>query len=324
MSFLNPIIADLREKRLWPVALVLLAALVAVPVLLSGKSSSAGPSAAMPAPVTAPQMTALPAVSLKGEPAAAHLTGHGRDPFPGRGTKAQQATTGPSPNASSGGGSSSGSGSGGASSGSSGTSGGSSAGSSSSSGSGSGTTSTTTTTTTSTTPTPAPQPSGLTNTETYTVNFGVTNAYGGVGRLTAAERLTVLPSASQPLLVELGVLGGGHRVLFAVPPGTVVSGPGSCTPGPVDCQILSLGRGQTETISLAAGTTAVEVAEFAVTGISIAHHRTVAATTKARRAVSATGQRVLSQAKLTALSLFPYRPSLGVIVDERSLQVGGN
>ncbi len=35
MSFFDSIIKDLREKRLWPVAVVLLAGLVAVPMLLS-------------------------------------------------------------------------------------------------------------------------------------------------------------------------------------------------------------------------------------------------------------------------------------------------
>jgi hypothetical protein len=323
MSFLNPIITDLREKRLWPVALVLLAALVAIPLLLSGKSSSAHGTASLPAPVTAPQMTSLPAVSLKGEPAAAHLTGRGRNPFPGKSAKAKQAATGPSPNATSGGGGSSGgSASSGSSSSSSGSSGGSSSGSATSSGSG--TSTTTTTTATTPTPTPAPKPAGLTDTESYTVSLGVTNVFGGVDRLTAAQRLTVLPSASQPLLVELGVLKGGHRVLFAVTPGTIVSGQGDCTPGRLDCQILSLANGQTEKISLPSGSAAVEVAEFAVTGINIAHHRSPADATKARRAVSPTGQRVLAQAKLTALSLFPYRSSLGAIVDQRSLKVGGN
>ncbi len=39
MSFVNGIVNDLRERRLWPIALVLLVALVAVPVLLSNSSS---------------------------------------------------------------------------------------------------------------------------------------------------------------------------------------------------------------------------------------------------------------------------------------------
>ena len=39
---------DLRAKRLWPVALVLLAALVAVPVVLSKNSEAPAPAPATP------------------------------------------------------------------------------------------------------------------------------------------------------------------------------------------------------------------------------------------------------------------------------------
>ncbi|HWH96259.1 MAG TPA: hypothetical protein VNT03_20520, partial [Baekduia sp.] len=48
MSFLRNILSDLVEKRLWPVAIALVAALVAVPMVLGG-SSDAG--TATPTPV---------------------------------------------------------------------------------------------------------------------------------------------------------------------------------------------------------------------------------------------------------------------------------
>ena len=64
MNILNGIVNDLREKKLWPIALVLLAALVAVPVLLS-KSSSSTPEAQVPVTGAAtPSAPALPAVSV--------------------------------------------------------------------------------------------------------------------------------------------------------------------------------------------------------------------------------------------------------------------
>ena len=78
----------------------------------------------------------------------------------------------------------------------------------------------------------------------------MTNSAGGIDTTNSLERLSVLPSAQQQRLIELGVLKGGHRVLFAVEPGTVLAGPGSCTPGPIDCQILSMAPGQTERISV--------------------------------------------------------------------------
>ena len=44
---------DLREKRLWPVAVLLLAGLVAVPVLLAKPAEDPSPPPAMKAPAAA-------------------------------------------------------------------------------------------------------------------------------------------------------------------------------------------------------------------------------------------------------------------------------
>ncbi len=54
MSFLKNVLHDLVEKRLWPVAIALVAALVAVPIVLGGSSSSTGSPATDVAAVTAP------------------------------------------------------------------------------------------------------------------------------------------------------------------------------------------------------------------------------------------------------------------------------
>ena len=97
---------------------------------------------------------------------------------------------------------------------------------------------------------PHPAPAGLQADETYRVTLAITTAKGGLDRIDPLERLTVLPSNSDQLLVELGVLKGGNRVLFAVQPGTVVHGPGKCTPGAIDCEVLSLGANQVESVSV--------------------------------------------------------------------------
>ena len=94
-----------------------------------------------------------------------------------------------------------------------------------------------------------PASTGLTATQSYHVSLAITTSGGGVNTIDPLERLSILPSKQQPMLVELGVLQGGHSVLFAVEPGTVVSGAGTCTPGPIDCEILTLNPGQTEGIS---------------------------------------------------------------------------
>jgi hypothetical protein len=154
--------------------------------------------------------------------------------------------------------------------------------------------------------------------------LAITNSAGGLDTSDPLERLSILPSNQEPLLVELGVLKGGHRVLFAVEPQTRLSGPGKCTPGPVDCEILSLAAGQIEQLSMSSPTGTVDLAKFAVTDIKADGHPSAAAADQARRAESAAGRRLLSQSNLNALSLFAYRPSAGAVVDLRNLSVGGN
>jgi hypothetical protein len=144
-----------------------------------------------------------------------------------------------------------------------------------------------------------------------------------VDTLSPLERLSVLPSTRKPLLVELGVLKGGNRVLFAVQPGAVVSGPGSCIPGPVDCELLSLAPGQTEALGAQSSGDTSQVALFAVNEIAAAKHASAAEANKARRSTSAAGRSVLANSTSSVLSLFPYEPSIGALVDDRNLTVGG-
>ncbi len=327
MSTIKPIITELREKRLLPIVGLLVVALVAIPMLLmnSGSSSTtpASPSASVPPPSLA---TALPAVSVTAAPQRP-LRGRSRNPFEQIGgtaihsvtvsaskATATAAAAGSSSTSSSGSSSSSGN-STSSSSGSSGSSTNSSSGSSGgSSGGGS--------------PIPVkpvkPAPSGLSSTQSYNVTLAITNPSGGLNTIDPLERLSVLPSNRQPLLVELGVLRGGKQVLFAVQPNAVVNGPGTCTPGPVDCEILSLGQEQVETLGMRTATGDVSVASFAVTGISAAQHASVAAAQKARRQASAAGRLIINHSTSTALALFPYEPSIGAIVDLRNITVGGN
>jgi hypothetical protein len=164
-----------------------------------------------------------------------------------------------------------------------------------------------------------PAPTGLTSTEAYAVTVSITHGTG-VDRIGSLERLGTLPSPQHPLLVELGVLKGGRRVLFAVMPGTVLSGPGSCTPGPINCQVLSLGTDQIESVSKPG---MAAPAMFAVTAISARHYRSARAAATARSSASSLGRRLLSHSRAGALSLFPYKPGVGAIVDQRDLTIGG-
>jgi hypothetical protein len=112
-------------------------------------------------------------------------------------------------------------------------------------------------------------------------------------------------------------------VLFVVEPGTVVSGAGTCTPGPIDCEILSLNPGQTEGISKQTASGGAPVALFSVNSISADQFPSAAAATKARETASDIGRELLNHSPLSAISLFQYDPSVGAVVDLRNLTVGG-
>jgi hypothetical protein len=306
--------ADLREKRLWPVAVLLLVAIVAVPLLLSSSPAHvAAPPATPPAGAT-PIGGTRPAVSVDTNPAQAKLRAAPRNPFTQLVHVSAPKTAGVATAVTTAAGA---------------TQPGSAAGKSAA-----GSVAATTHTSTPTTPAPtalAPEPattpkppsapsSGLSATEAYHVAVALTTASGGLDARDLA-RLSVLPSDQQPLLVELGVLRGGNRVLFVVERGATVSGPGSCTPGPVDCEILALSPGQVETVSAKAGGVATQMA---VTQVITAHHSSPAAAQTDRSSYAADGLKLLHQYWPSVLSLFPYNPSLGLIVDRRDLSAAGS
>jgi hypothetical protein len=310
---------ELREKRLWPVAAALLVAIVAVPVVLL---KSSGPAPVAPGPQATPPpsaATSLPTLNVQTTPAQSRLTGRARDPF----TQQSSGTTGTSSTTATSTATATSS-----TSTSSAATGGSSAAQGSVGGAGGGAVSTATPVTPRpiTVPSTKPKPSagGLTATQSYDVSLAITNASGGLNTIDPLERLSVLPDNKHPLLVELGVLQGGHRVLFAVQPGTTVSGPGKCTPGRIDCEILSLGVNQTESLATQTPTGAVPGPLFAVTGITAANHASAAAAARARRAESPAGRALLSRSSLSALSLFQYEPGVGAVVDRRNLSIRGN
>lgn len=325
MNTIKPIINELREKKLLPVVGLLVAALVAIPLLLMNSSSSSpapvAPSASVPPPSLS---TALPAVSVTAAPERP-LRGRSRNPFTQIGVAAKhsvtvtaKATTATASSTSSSGGSGS------TSSGSSSTASGGSSTSSGSSSGGSGSSSSGGSTPVIPVKPVKPAPSGLTPTQSYDVTLAITTSNGGLNTIDPLERLSVLPNNRQPLLVELGVLQGGKKVLFLVQPRAVVNGPGTCVPGPTDCEILELGQQQIETLGVSIPGGVQAVSDFAVTGISAANHGSVAAAQKARRQESAFGRALVNASTSTALSLFPYVSSLGVIVDQRNVTVGGN
>ena len=306
MSVPRNMLKELVDRKLWPIALVLIIALVAVPVLLTKKAPTD-----IVTPPTGPlpysSGTTLPAISIQASPTNSKLAGSGRNPFTPQHvatttTTTVAAVTTPSPST-----------------GTDTTSTGS--GTSSSTGSGAGAP-TAPTTSAPTTPV-KPAPTGLTPTQSYHVSLALTTSNGGVNTIDPVQRLSILPSKQEPMLIELGVLQGGHSVLFVVEPGTVVSGAGTCTPGPIDCEVLSLNPGQQAGISKQTASGTTPVALFSVNSITADNHPSVAAANAARQDASSVGRQLLNKSPLSAISLFQYDPSVGAVVDLRNLTVGG-
>lgn len=322
MSFLNALISDLRDRKIWVVAVGLLAAIVAVPVLLSSSSSPApahpGPSVNLPMASD----TGVP-VTVNSSPSVAPLTGKERNPF------IQPKLPGAKSATASGSGSSTASGAGTSSSSS-------TSGSTSGAGTGTGSSGSGSGGSTSSTPTPPPPPpssghhtagpAGLRSTQSYVVDLVQTAPSGGFTSPVLSVRNSVIPVVAgnpETLLAWLGVIQSGKQALFAVLPGTVLSGAGTCIPGLVDCQLLELSPGQDE--SVATPTTYAEPWTIQVSAISAADHGSASAAASARERTSSYGTAALrASSGLTALSLFQFSPSLGALVDQRNLFVGGN
>jgi hypothetical protein len=219
MNVITDTLRGLVQRKLWPVAVLLLGALVAVPVLLAKE-----PVTAPPAPVPAVKGEGMPATFVSvaedsGE--RRRVLGEEKDPFePAPLPKAKKKKSDKSEDAekapktegepAAGGGDASGG-----------------------------------------APSIVP-PVSAPPKKTYPL-YSVKVRFGKVdGTLSTktVERLKVLPSASKPLLVYRGVEEGGEVAVFELTGSVVALGDGKCEPSPEDCQILKLRAGETEFITV--------------------------------------------------------------------------
>lgn len=255
-SFLLDVWQDLRAKKLWPVAVALALALIAVPVFLARSAPEAPVSSAPSAPPASAE--GLPAVAVTDEPAPGGSDLElfsSRDPFRASGSAGagseETSSTAASPEAAAGTGMPSGapleagsaiteSGGPGGATGSKGgaaaASGSSSPGAPSSKGS-SGSPSSRSA--------PVPAPSSSTDapadprTRFYTYAAVVEFGRKGEERPRSLENLEALPSKLKPLVVFLGVSGEGEAV-FLLDPRVAQRGEGQCQPTPEECTFLRL------------------------------------------------------------------------------------
>lgn len=220
---------DLKEKRLWPVAVALLAGLVAVPVLLA-KSPAPAPA---PAPVAAPAAKPDVLKQLAKVKLGTDVPGDGStlgvfnpsDPFtPPKGAiKKQDDGTSKNPGPTPGttpsptGGDTTG-GTGGTTS-----PGGTTGGGTPNGNTGGGTTTTTTT-------------------YKYVVDLTF-SANGKTRHIKGMEKLEMLPNQNSPLLIFMGVTAKGSSAVFLVDSTLKAAGEGKCKPSASQCALAYIGAG---------------------------------------------------------------------------------
>jgi len=286
---LNSVTATLRsvwdelvERRLWPVALVLVVAIVAVPVLL------AKPAKQPPVPPTPPAATGAgpgvafqPAVSAEGKKSSEirkkvrrftrknPFTPHGLSLSAASAAGTAQPTTGttgatgavssPSDLTSS-------------------LSGGGTTGSGSSSTGSSGSTGST-----------------GTSTKTFYYHYTVDVKFGKTGEEDAKtlSEFRALPSSDNPVLVFMGVKNDGKSAVFLIAANATTTGDGKCSPTDTECTFLYLAKGDKETIE--AVDTSGAVTDYTLELRDIKIKRTTgpqtASSSKAARSTARRGER---------------------------------
>jgi len=89
-------------------------------------------------------------------------------------------------------------------------------------------------------PSPAPKRYSF---QELTVRFGESQ---GESKKRSLERLQPLPNAGTPVLIYLGVLKDGKTAVFLVDKGVSAIGDGDCRPAPEKCETVRLKAGETE------------------------------------------------------------------------------
>jgi hypothetical protein len=342
MPFLKNVAKDLVEKRLWPVAALLVAALVAVPIVVG--RSGAAPAAA---PVTPPAGESAGTADAPGTSRVTLATGddvvhdHGavRDPFRASAAKAKAgassstttakaapAPSSPAPSAVT------------ASKAATGASpsaavrprAGSSATGPSSSGPTAAAPTKPKTKTTAKAPTTT-KPKAVDATDTYHVSlrFGVNG--GKIKTIKDVARLSPLPSETDPFFVFLGVLQTEktheQRAVFMVSSDATPTGEGACHPTKQDCETVELTKGQTIFFDYTAPDGTPTQYELELAGI---HKTEVKSAAKAQAAIarhSAVGQELLRDAATRNVRFaagaraYRYVPATGLLVRAKRAHV---
>jgi hypothetical protein len=234
MSAIRGVLRDLVDRKLWPIAVLLLAAAIAVPVYLGRSSSTAesdGPLAAANDQSNAAK-TSRAAVTLANQTSDANPVGTVRNPFKQQHLP-KAATTSPTakdtPSSSSGGSSPSG---------------------------GDGSLPPLSPTGGSGGDKPASKPT-TDSLDLYHLTVRVGRAES-LKTLKDVARLSPLPSVDDPFMVYTGVLKDGKTAVFLLSSDAKATGDGHCKPSADDCESVEVKEGDTEFFDLTVDGKAVQ------------------------------------------------------------------
>ncbi|HEX7291603.1 MAG TPA: hypothetical protein VF250_10805 [Conexibacter sp.] len=286
MRPLRNLLNELVERRLWPVALLLVLALVAVPLLLAKPAASTDDGA--PAATTPPAAQAAAAAAARapgdtppgGEPVvavaqadepSAPLRGRAKNPFRQQHLEATSTTTASTAGvvSSAGGSDTSGSAGGGG-------AGGDSDGQTPSS------------------------PQQTYSYATIDVRFG--KAGLKLRKLDDVPRLTPLPSAAEPIVVFLGMRADRQTAVFLVSTDVHAQGEGRCVPSRKTCEAIVLKRGDVALLDFADADGSVTQYELDLVDVTVHETTSKALASRAYARTSRAGARLLEGARVRSSS----------------------
>jgi len=294
MNPVRNILNDLVDRRLWPVALALVAALVAVPVMLGGGSKTASSTAADPtAAAPAAGGTVQAAISVSTPSTTRHnRAGTVRNPFVQHKVKTgPDAVTNPQPSVS-----------------------------------------VAPANVGAPSPSPSVSSPGYTVTPIVPGSGGgkrdaapadvwrVNLRFGDAGNQKVRHdipRLTPLPSATNPFFIFLGVLSDHKTAVFLVSSDATATGDGTCKPTPEQCDTIEMKAGDTEFFDVAQGNAGVLQYELDLLKVFKGQVKGKAAAARAARRVSKGGKNVVHELKAEGdqtMSRYIYSYKRGVLV----------
>jgi hypothetical protein len=252
--FVKDLIEDLKENRLWPIAVGLALALIAIPVVLS-KPSNSGSATTASTGTTGAALTGYSLPELKPAVSVSSAAGSTerksvvrlsrKNPFEPL-VKPKAPPTGTTGAATSAGGSSTGSGSGAAA--------GSGTGAPSSGGSGS-------------TGSPGSTGSGSSGVTYFTYVAKVKFGELGQTKTKTIQQLRSLPSSDDPIVVFMGATLDGEKAVFLVSADADLKGDGTCKPSADQCVFLYMSPGDSQTFEIAGTDGSLKTYELKLTSI---------------------------------------------------------